>query len=68
MTKSPSKDPEDWGSVNIYQDEWFVLYKDVDWTVWEAEGPFSSRLAAEREADDLSHYDHVRVVHSVFTN
>lgn len=67
MTKSPSKDPEDWGSVTIYQDEWFVLYKDNDWATWEAGGPYSSRMSAERDADDLSHYGQVRVVHSVFT-
>ena len=68
MTKYPSKDPEDWGSVNIYQDEWFVVYKNDAWDTWEVSGPFSSRMTAEREADDLSHYDHVRVVHSVFTD
>lgn len=58
MTKSPS---------DFWEDEWFVLYKDADWGTWEAEGPYSSRISAERGADDLSHYNQVRVVHSVFT-
>lgn len=52
------------------EDEWFVLwsFKDGFDERWEADGPFKSRLTAEREADDYSpDLYKVRVVHSVFT-
>ena len=72
MTKSRS-DPEDWGSVPLYKDEWFVVLYGSLAVGNIVHGPFKSRMKAKHEADKLSDIyrptgSKIRVVHSVFTS
>lgn len=54
---------------DIPEDEWWVLCSYNNLAVWEAYGPYRSRVYAEAEADARADQAlEVRVVHSVFTS